>query len=169
MLLSFPWILYCRIHKCVFYKGSSRFVCGYCRACILQGTSQHAYCNEKQSLYTARENMQVYCYDKCGDVASDAEKLSKPITRATCACICMCAWSVRVCVFVCVRACVPVCVCMRVHVYVRVRACAYSRAFVFVCVCVCLCVCALLPHRCCSGVHDTVLHNKNSKMSGVAP
>ena len=27
--------------------------------------------------------------DKCGSVASDAEKLAKPITRATCACICM--------------------------------------------------------------------------------
>ena len=37
--------------------------------------------------------------DKCGSVASDAEKLAKPITRATCACImhmhvCVCA---RVC------------------------------------------------------------------------
>ena len=62
--------------------------------------------------------------------------------------------------------CVDLCSCVfvRVHLYMRVRACEYSRAFVFVCVCVCAlcvrvcpCVCALLPHRCCSGVHDAVL------------
>ena len=55
----------------------------------------------------------------------------------------------------------------------RVRACEYPHAFVFVCVCACVCVCAhvsvcehlcvcvrmcaLLPHRCCCGVHDAVL------------
>ena len=35
--------------------------------------------------------LQQYWKDKCGSVASNAEKLAKPITRATCAYICMCA------------------------------------------------------------------------------
>ena len=49
---------------------------------------------------------------------------------------------------------------MRVHVYVHVhvRACELSRWFVFVCVrALCVRACALLPHRCCSGVHEAVL------------
>jgi hypothetical protein len=77
--------------------------------------------------------MHIYAFiDKCGSVASDAEKLAKPIMRATCACICMCAcervWArARVCVSM--RACVPVCLCM----------CA--RACVCVCARACVCVC----------------------------
>jgi len=85
---------------------------------------------------------------KCGSVASNAEKLAKFMTRATCACICVCV-CVRVCACVCLcvwaSVCVRVHVCVfffvRVHVYVRVRACEYSHAFVFVCVYLCACMC----------------------------
>ena len=110
------------------------------------------------------QNCSPNLQDKCGSVASDAEKLAKPITRSTCACICMCACEyvcayACTCVFVCVcaRDCVPVCicVCMCALVYVCVRICVYSRMrlclYVCACVCACVCVCA------CSGVHDAVL------------
>jgi len=55
------------------------------------------------------------------------------------------------------------CMCVRVPVSICTRLCLYVHMRVCMCACVCafvcasLYVCALLPHRCCSGVHDTVL------------
>ena len=72
--------------------------------------------------------------DRCGSVASDAENLAKPITRAICACKCMCACEC-VCARVCACACVFVCVCVRVCA--RVCAC--------MCVCTPVCVCLAAP------------------------
>ena len=62
-----------------------------------------------------KANYLSFVLDKCGSVASDAEKLAKPITCTTCACICMCACEcvcARKCVHMCVRVCAgtPVCV-----------------------------------------------------------
>jgi hypothetical protein len=118
---------------------------------------------------------------ECGSVASDAEKLAKPITRATCECVCMCT---SMCV--CVRVCACVCLCVwafvcvrvfvRVHVLcepVNIRArlclcvCMCAHACVCMCMCACVCayvraslyVCALLPHRRYSGVRDAVLEH----------
>jgi len=76
---------------------------------------------------------------KWGSVASDTEKLAKPITRATYACICMCA-CVCLCVWMC--ACVSVGVC--VPVILRVHACMCSCAFVCVGMCACVWVCVWL-------------------------
>ena len=57
-----------------------------------------------------------------------------------------------------VFACMCVCVCAHAHACARVCVCAcVCKLFVRVRVCVHACVCALLPHRCCSGVHDAVL------------
>jgi len=88
--------------------------------------------------------------DKCGSVASDAKKLAKHMTRATCACICMCACvyvCARVCPCVCARACVCVYVCARLCLYV----CARALACVRVCACTCVRVCAGLPVCLCCG------------------
>jgi len=116
--------------------------------------------------------------DKCGSVASDAEILAKPITRATCACICMCACAcvhacvcfgvcMCACACLCVCACECVCACACLWVFVRVClcicVCVRMRVCVRVCVCARMCVltcmCALLPHRHCSGVRDAVLEH----------
>jgi hypothetical protein len=82
--------------------------------------------------YDLEKKENILEQDKGGSVASDADKLAKPIMRAMCACKCMSAY---------VRARVCVCVCARARV----------------CTCACSPVCALLSHRCCSGVHDAVL------------
>ena len=95
--------------------------------------------------------------DKCGSVASDAEKLAKPITRVTCACICMCACEC-VCVCVCAGVCVHMCVCACVPVYLCVcmcaRVCVCAPVCIRTCACVCMCVRTCVSVRC-SGVHDS--------------
>jgi len=67
--------------------------------------------------------------DKWGSVASDAEKLAKPISTISAARACMCMWYVF-CVCACVRVRVCVCVCV----------CVCTCVYVCVCLYVCLCV-----------------------------
>ena len=80
----------------------------------------------------------IFKNNKRGCVASDAEKLAKPITHATCACICLC-----VCVSVCAR--MHVCMCVCACVFVHTCACVCVRAHVCVCVRAHVCVCAGTP------------------------
>ena len=110
-----------------------------------------------------------------GSIASDAEKLAKPLrcelatcvcfVRAyTCVCVCECI-CVCVCVRVCacVRACMPVCVRARVRVCVCVYVCVCMRACVRACVCVCVCArvrvqaCLQPAHICQSNMETRIL------------
>jgi len=65
-------------------------------------------------------------------------------------CLCLC-----ICISVCALKCIRAHNCMFARL--RVRVCVYVCVSVCMCACACVCLCALLPHRCCSGVHDAVL------------
>ena len=83
----------------------------------------------------------IFKNNKRGCVASDAEKLAKPITHATCTCICMCAFECAcMCVCVCAPLCLGICMCAHACVCMRLCMCACTPVCIHAHACVCLCV-----------------------------